>query len=289
MYDRYTQGILCEKGFHNSNNFMNMKKTIVVCMTLLLTFFLGGTKAQAKDNVSGESEITVGAVKAQIGADVESEREDTKVGISGSSSIRVRGESESGDDKGGVRIGINGSTTRGDEESSDSRDRENANLGTSTHRVFTHDDVDDDSEVREPKQIHSEEDVNMTAKAIVKSDSRVSKVELEDNSLGLEYKQRGRLFGLIPVSIAANAQVDDKGGVAIHYPWYRFLISVDSALSAKIQTAVDATLSGQSDAQISSNASLRAQLIKSVHEAMRDFFLESSGSATTTASVNSAQ
>ncbi len=85
--------------------------------------------------------------------------------------------------------------------------------------------------------------------AQMKSDNNISAVESASDSVAVTYKQKARLFGFIPVTVNATANVDASGNVTLSFPWYAFLMATNKAdLEANIQNRVDAALDANANA-----------------------------------------
>ena len=100
-----------------------------------------------------------------------------------------------------------------------------------------------------------------------------------------------KLFGFIPVTVNATANVDANGNVTVSYPWYAFLMSTNRAdLETKIQSNVsaDAGASAKADAQAAAQFSAEAQarVIAAVKAAMQtELNAEANASASGSANV----
>jgi hypothetical protein len=102
--------------------------------------------------------------------------------------------------------------------------------------------------------------LNTYAAAVVHSDSNIQNVQLSNTMVGMTYKEQGKLFGFIPLSVNTHAQVDQTGAVTITYPWYHFLVSTDdSGLQSNIQASVHSTMANFMPAAANAQLSARAQ------------------------------
>ena len=132
--------------------------------------------------------------------------------------------------------------------------------------------------VSSPSAVKTQADLSGYIAAEMKADKNISSVESASGEVAVTYKQPAKLFGFIPVTIAATATVDASGNVEVSYPWYAFLmVTNESDLEARIQDSVDATLGA--NAQLGAGAALNAS-------AGKDGIVSANASATSTAQAN---
>ncbi|GEM_PF-916575 len=118
--------------------------------------------------------------------------------------------------------------------------------------------------------------------AEMKADSNISSVEAASGNVAVSYKQRAKLFGFIPVTIDATADVDASGNVTVSYPWYAFLmvtnksdletriqnrVSADVNLDASANANADANATAEATAQLTAEA--QAKIVAAVKAAMQ--------------------
>ena len=97
--------------------------------------------------------------------------------------------------------------------------------------------------VSSPSGVKTQADLSGYIAAEMKADKNISSVEAASGEVVVTYKQPAKLFGFIPVTIAATATVDASGNVEVSYPWYAFLMVTNkSDLEARIQDSVSAEL-----------------------------------------------
>lgn len=106
------------------------------------------------------------------------------------------------------------------------------------------------STVTAAAQVSSSDDLKSYAVAAMKSDGNIRGMSFSDNSVEVDYREPGRLFGFIPVSVTAMANVNSDGSVTVTHPWYDFLIAKDdtnlqSTLAANVGPMATANASGQ--------------------------------------------
>ncbi|PIQ76533.1 hypothetical protein COU78_02390 [Candidatus Peregrinibacteria bacterium CG10_big_fil_rev_8_21_14_0_10_49_24] len=88
------------------------------------------------------------------------------------------------------------------------------------------------------------------AAALVQSDDRIEKIQIDDGGVSLVYRQQAKIFGFVPVSFALHTHVDTSGIVSIHKPFWLFLAS-DS--SREVQKNVEQELHGTRNAPVHSD------------------------------------
>ena len=75
------------------------------------------------------------------------------------------------------------------------------------------------------------------ASSAIDGDIQVTHVSLASTSVSMTYPVRARLFGIFPMTLTAEAQVDAGGAVELYYPWYSFLFATDqAAIQTKLKT-----------------------------------------------------
>jgi hypothetical protein len=106
----------------------------------------------------------------------------------------------------------------------------------------------------------------------MQNDENIQSVETEDDSVTMEYRRPGRLFGFIPVTMTERATVNADGSVKVSYPWYRFLVSTEAKtadLETDLQSRVSAWRARMENASSSFSASARASIIGEMMSAFR--------------------
>ena len=127
--------------------------------------------------------------------------------------------------------------------------------------------------------VHSDSDLSGYIAAQLQSDDNISQVATASDTVAVTYAQHAKLFGFIPVTVDATADVDASGNVTVHYPWYAFFASTNKAdLEAKVQDRVNAQLgthgsvganaSAQASEKLSADA--QAKIVAAVKAAMQD-------------------
>ena len=117
--------------------------------------------------------------------------------------------------------------------------------------VVTRASVDSQTDVRSdvssPSSVATSADLSAYASAILEKDDNVSAASLSREAVTLGYKERARLFGILPVLIDVKATVHSDGQVSLDYPWYAFLTIVDdTSIHSNVQAAVSSTLDASS-------------------------------------------
>ena len=113
--------------------------------------------------------------------------------------------------------------------------------------------------VSSPSGVKTQADLSGYIAAEMKADKNISSVEAASGEVVVTYKQPAKLFGFIPVTIAATATVDASGNVEVSYPWYAFLmVTNESDLEARIQSRVSADVNLDVSANAEANADANA-------------------------------
>lgn len=115
--------------------------------------------------------------------------------------------------------------------------------------------------VSSPSAVSTRADLSGYLATEMKTDKNISSVEVASDGVEVTYKQHAKLFGFIPVTVDATAEVDADGKVEVSYPWYSFLMVTNkSDLETRIQNRVDADANLSTSADASANAEAAAQL-----------------------------
>ena len=187
-------------------------------------------------------------------------------GASGTAQANVGVDVGIGTESSGTTSGSGGSAQGSG--SADADATMEANAGVSIQPlIITRAHVDSgavEATVSSPSGVETQADLSGYIAAEMKADKNISSVESASGEVAVTYKQPAKLFGFIPVTIAATATVDASGNVEVSYPWYAFLmVTNESDLEARIQDSVAAELGGNAaqsasvgkDGIVSGNAS----------------------------------
>ena len=111
-------------------------------------------------------------------------------------------------------------------------------------------------------EVETSSELSLFASAVVKTDENVDEVGLSEDAVSLRYKQRAKLFGIIPVFVYVKATTDSNGNVSVSYPWYGFLLSQEERVNVEtdLQATVSQSLAASADATLTSSA--QAQLLE---------------------------
>ncbi len=208
----------------------------------------------------------------------------------------------------GVNVGAgtaSSSTTSGGTQSSGSADA-NATMEANTTvtiqpLIITRADVDAGTvkaTASSPSSVKTQADLSGYVAGEMKVDTNISSVEAASDNVAVTYKQRAKLFGFIPVTVDATANVDASGNVTVSYPWYAFLmvtnksdletriqnrVDADASLTASVNASanVDASATAEAAAQLSADA--QARIVAAVKAAMQ---AELNAAANANASAN---
>ena len=254
--------------------------TIVTAMNTTNRVFLGAISGVT---LALFAVLPFAAQALSVGADTEtnvSVNAGVGAGVSGSVSANSTSSAQTG-------AGSQGSVS-GESENS---------AGVSAGLIYiTRADADTGSGARvEPASVRTDADLQAYVKGEIEADRGMQAVEVSD-SIAVDYAQRAKLFGFIPVTVTVTTVVDADGTVSVRYPWYGFLLakaSGDADLKAKIQSRVDsvrATSSAGADVSAELDANAKARLINEVRSALKSALeaqlqAESSVSASGSATV----
>ena len=128
--------------------------------------------------------------------------------------------------------------------------------------IVTRADVDAGSVraiISSPSAVTTRADLSGYVAAEMKADKNISSVEAASDNVAVTYKQNAKLFGFIPVTVDATANVDAEGNVTVSYPWYAFLMMTNkSDLQATIQNRVTADANLAASTNVTADASAEA-------------------------------
>lgn len=112
--------------------------------------------------------------------------------------------------------------------------------------------------------VSSNNTLALYAQGVLQSDSNVSGIAADSNHVAVSYYEPAKVFGFISAKINTTAEVDASGNASIHYPWYRFLTSVNDS---DIQASVSAQAAGS--ASTFSSAQTKAVLVSDLYTALK--------------------
>lgn len=128
----------------------------------------------------------------------------------------------------------------------------------------------------DPATITTKGQLNAYAKALAAADENVEGVEIDKEKVELNYRQKAKFLGFIPVSIRTDVTVNADGSVNVSYPWYSFLMAknraeVESSVEARVTTIILAGggVSGGAEAAAEFSAETQARVLKTVREILR--------------------
>ena len=118
----------------------------------------------------------------------------------------------------------------------------------------------------EPQSVEVNADLRAYAQSAIKSDSGIEEMNFTKDTVEVKYKQRGKLFALIPITFIVTTTAHADGTVEVDYPWYSFLTSDQSnEVEAEIQAMVSNTIDADVETGFSASNSARvASAIQSV-------------------------
>lgn len=124
-----------------------------------------------------------------------------------------------------------------------------------------------------PASVRSGADLSGFVAAQIAADKNVSGVESSSDNVSVTYKQRAKLFGLIPVTVNATATVLADGSVDVQYPWYAFLMAtnegeLEAAIEGRVESVLSTGAGAEGDAGLELSSSAQATLISEVRSVM---------------------
>ncbi|HEX7724756.1 MAG TPA: hypothetical protein VF438_03425 [Candidatus Paceibacterota bacterium] len=118
-------------------------------------------------------------------------------------------------------------------------------------------------------------DIDAQIKTIKASDSNVSDVEANDDSVTVSYKVPGRVLGIFPAHVKVLVTTDASGKTVVRHPWYA-KVDNDASLKSEFEARNwTVTSSNRADVVIAIQTALKAWLSSTAN-----------ASATTTASAS---
>ncbi|HEY9480904.1 MAG TPA: hypothetical protein VIR98_01555 [Candidatus Paceibacterota bacterium] len=123
--------------------------------------------------------------------------------------------------------------------------------------------------VVEPGSVSTTADLDAYARAVVKDDENVSKVEASADKVSVWYKEHGEFLGFIPVAVRTRATIYADGTVEIDRPWYDVLTTGknEDAIKADIEATAGTIVRASGSGEFSSN--LQARLVNAVRSVMK--------------------
>lgn len=277
---------------------MNIRKIAMSAVVVTLT--AGMALPVSALSVNGATDVAAGVdsrLENALGIDVSgigsleanSTTSHQGSGVSGSGSVEVSGNinsSSSSDDSVGIGASIkamlsaliDGSTNNNADDAANgstrSADGNSTGLfgigGTVSSELetvlLTRDDVEKGNFVvstTNAAAVNNAAEMRSYISAEMNEDANLESVEVADDAVEVTYKQKARLFTLIPVTVKATAIVRTDGDVKVSYPWYSFLMSTDKA---ELETKIQKRVSGLVDAMADVSAALDASASVSAGE-----------------------
>lgn len=265
-------------------------------------------------NVDGSA-----GVSGSVNANSTSTTNPSSVGVSGSGNVDVDGKVNGNgraDDKANAGFGasikamlsalVNGSSSSANDADTANGNTDGSASGTNGSAsgsagiggsvstalktiLVTRADVDNGSVTAtsdNAASVRSENDLRGYVAAQLESDSNIEAIELASHSVAVTYKEKARLFAVIPVTVDATATVDANGNVEVSYPWYSFLMSTGKdELEAKIENRVSAVLLAMTDVSADVSAAANAAANGSVTAGEDGISTEADANATAEAAA----
>jgi len=129
------------------------------------------------------------------------------------------------------------------------------------------------AKVKAHAQVKSEQDLENFAKGILLRDEKVKDIAYSDDEISVDYRGKGKLLGVLPVSYTHRVTVDTDAPamerVKVHFPWYSFLMKKGLS-GADLDTAVAANLSADLTAEsMGTRVSAYAKAFVSIADALK--------------------
>ncbi len=99
--------------------------------------------------------------------------------------------------------------------------------------------------------VESEEDLQAYARAALRNDENLLRVNFTGEAVEITYREKGTLLALMPVTFSIMARAGADGSIELFYPWYSFL-------------TVDNRDQLETDMRVAVNNALRLRLVGSV-------------------------
>ena len=125
--------------------------------------------------------------------------------------------------------------------------------------------------------VRSEADLELVVAAAALHDSRIERAIIADDEVTVDYRSRGRLFGIIPIGLLVStaarvrAGADETSRVKVRMPWYRFLVSTDisvDSIEADIAQELNASL--DRSAGVQTDLTARAYTFVAISNALKN-------------------
>lgn len=124
-------------------------------------------------------------------------------------------------------------------------------------------------------------DLESYTSSAMQSDESINAINFASDKVTVNYKDKGRFIGLIPVTLSVDVTIDKDGNVSVDYPWYAFLVTKDKA---DIESRVNAEVAGDASATAGSGWTNldRARLAGHILTALRAHYNASASSTDST-------
>lgn len=181
-------------------------------------------------------------------------------------------------------------STFGNEESSEKGGTEDINIGVGENAMRGGISVaagDIDGLTAEERQeflaaakahaeVRSQQDLEIFAKGVLLEDEQVEQISLNFEKIQVKHQARAKLFGLFPLSIIEEVEVDtqgeDAGRVKVKLPWFSFLLSTESS-EQELQGVVESEVQASEDENLGSNENwdfgVQARVLANIANALK--------------------
>ncbi len=247
-------------------NYISMKTStyIVSGLTAVVVAFGAALPAFAQETALSASAKSVVNALTKVEADINTGADASGSGLEATTQV-------------GLGATSNTAATSSSTEGTSTSSNTSASLDTSLV-VVTRADVENRTVVstsRSPSAVNARADLTGYVAAQLEGDERLSAVETSEEAVAVTYEQYAKLFGFIPVTVEATAEVTAEGKAEVDYAWYGFLLvtseaELEAKIEAVVQNAVQASAVAQADvtaeAELAANA--QARIIEGVRAAM---------------------
>lgn len=124
------------------------------------------------------------------------------------------------------------------------------------------------------EEVSTPEELRVYAENAIRGDENIEEIVFDDNRVEVSYKQRGEMFGFIPVTMTVKASIDAEGNVMVDYPWYSFAVSkAEKDLESNLSAHAFAALGSSSESATTSvefTARTQADLVSRIQSVLRE-------------------
>ena len=204
---------------------------------------LGGTSALSVDGTKSTLN-TSSSTSTSAGTPSTNTSTGATTNTNGTASINPNAEADS------APVSINYNQTRG------------AQLLSTTSTAVSNSDM-----------VYTNADLKTYVATMLHNDKRIDNISVSEENVTVTYRERGRFLGIFGNDVIVRATADDNGNVTLHYPWYRFLTSInkDDALKADLEANTKSAISA-GDSSTMAWSHLKARLIDALRAGLMSHY-----------------